>query len=62
MKKFIIYFEVFSRKMRIEIEANSEVEAKKILQDRIIFHKIEEVPKNELNDLFESFKNIFGNL
>jgi hypothetical protein len=70
MKDFEISFELFGKKMRTTISATNESNAKKIILDKIIFHKI--VVKNDnnsddyLNDFMgndETFKNlmdIFG--
>ena len=41
MKTYIIYFEIFGKKMKTIIEADSKSEAKQNVKDKIIFHKIE---------------------
>lgn len=43
MKTYTIYFELFDRKMKTSVEAKSKEQAKQILKDKIIFHKIEGV-------------------
>lgn len=40
MKTYIIYFEIFGKKMKTIIEADSKKEAKQKVKDKIIFHKI----------------------
>ena len=54
MKQYTIYFELFGKKMKTTIEANSEVEAKNKLKEKIIFHKIDEY------DPLDFLKNILG--
>lgn len=56
MKTYTIYFELYSKKMKTDIIAESAKEAKKLIIDKIIWHKIE--PKND-NDVFNIFKDIF---
>lgn len=40
-ERYIILFELFGKKMKTEITAISEDQAKSILMSKIIFHKIE---------------------
>lgn len=42
-KTYIIYFEIFGKKMKTTIDANSQKEAKQKVKDKIIFHKIDGV-------------------
>jgi hypothetical protein len=66
MKKYTVYFEIGGRKMRSIVLANSEIEAKQRIADKITFHKIEEekiqsfenIDFGEMEDVFNS---IFGN-
>lgn len=41
MKKYMVYFEFFGRKMKIEVIAENEQEAKDQIKDRLIFHRID---------------------
>lgn len=41
MKKYKVYFELFGKKMRTVVEAESEWYAKDEICDSIIFHKVE---------------------
>ena len=54
MKQYTIYFEIFGKKMKTTIQANSELDAKQKLKDKIVFHKVEEF------DFIDSFRKIFG--
>ena len=56
MNKYMIYFEIFGKKMKTEISAASKEEAKRIMKDKIIFHKIEKISDPTVDYL----KNIFG--
>lgn len=44
--------------MKAKIEANSEKEAKQIIQNKIIFHKVEK-EKDEYNDTIDMLNSIF---
>lgn len=54
MKNYLIYFEVYSKKMKTYVPARSETEAKEILHSKLIIHKVQEVPPNDdfLTDFF----------
>ena len=63
MKEFVVYFELFNKKMKTTVAASTEDEAKSIVANKIIFHKIEQVNNqpiidsyNLINDIFEAFK------
>ena len=62
MKTYIIYFEIFGKKMKTIIEADSKSEAKQRVKNKIIFHKIiseNEGVKNDTIDL-DGLKNMLG--
>lgn len=63
-KKYTVYFELYGKKMKTVIDARDTIEAKNIIKDKIIFHKIEADKSNDIKDVFgdfpEEFKNIFG--
>lgn len=42
MKKYTIYFEIFGKRLKTTIEANSEDDAKYKLYGKIVFYKVEE--------------------
>ena len=55
MNKYLIYFEIFGKKMKTEIFAASKEEAKRKMKEKIIFHKIEKISDPTVDYL----KNIF---
>lgn len=56
MNEYTIYFEIYGKKMKTKVLANTKEEAKEIIRSKIIFHKIE----NESGfDIPEFLKNIF---
>jgi hypothetical protein len=50
--------------MKTEVYAKDSVDAKKVIKDKIIFHKIEADSINDVKDAFDGFpddfKTIFG--
>ena len=61
MKKFKVYFEIFGKKMKTSITANSREEAKQLLMKKIIFHKVEldEDFKFQDDDVLDFLKGTF---
>lgn len=50
---FIVYFEVYGKKMKTEVEARDEQQAKETVLSKIIFHKIEkDDPEDYVMDFF----------
>ena len=47
MKSFEILFELFGKKLKTTIEADSISHAKSIIKEKIIFHKITEVDDDQ---------------
>lgn len=41
MRKHTIYFEIFGKKLKTTVMANNEREAKELIKNKIIFHKIQ---------------------
>lgn len=54
MNNYTVYFEIFGKKMKVEIKAKSKQQAEEIIKSKIIFHKIEDntIP-DFLNDIFK---------
>lgn len=52
MRNYDVYFELYGKKMKTRVIAEDENEAKKEVQNKIIFHKIEK-PKEEFNDAMD---------
>lgn len=58
MNTYTIWFEIYGKKMRVDIHADSEEAAKAKLRDKIKFHKIEE-QKQWWTD-FEAMAELLG--
>jgi len=53
MNTYNVYFEIFGKKMKVEINAKSKKQAEEIVKSKIIFHKIENVSMPDFfNDIF----------
>lgn len=57
MKKYVIYFQLYGKKLKTTIKASSMESAKEIIKSKIIFDKIEEKSIESL-----SGKDIFGDI
>ena len=57
MKTYAVYFEIFGKKMKTDVLANSEEEAKTAIRNKVIFHKVEEIDikSSSIEDLFGFF-------
>jgi hypothetical protein len=62
MKIYKIYFEIFGKKMKYEVEAESKNDAINKLKNKINIIKINEGINEGINDddVLENLKNIFG--
>jgi hypothetical protein len=62
MKPYKIYFEIFGKKMKYEVEAESKNDAINKLKNKINIIKINEGINEGINDddVLENLKNIFG--
>lgn len=61
--KFTIYFEIFGKKMKVDIEAPNEERAIWALREKIKVHKIvpiEDKKEPTIAELAQCFKDIFG--
>jgi hypothetical protein len=52
-----VYFEVFGKKMKTDVFANSEEEAKKKVIERIVFHKVE---RHNEKSIVSALSEFFG--
>jgi hypothetical protein len=52
-KIFTVYFELFGKKMKTSVKADSIYAAQAKIKDKIIFHKCEERPLNEDEQLVD---------
>lgn len=62
MRIYTIYFELYGKKMKTDIPALDEEGAKRILEKKIIYHKITSKPHplfKEVNDIFDYLKHKF---
>jgi hypothetical protein len=59
MRNFDVYFELYGKKMKARVMAENENDAKKEVEKKIIFHKVEK-PKEEFNDSMDIFDNILN--
>lgn len=55
MKSYTVYFELFGRKMKTTVEAESAIKAKEIIKSKIVFHDVEVKP-----DISRMFDEMFG--
>lgn len=57
--KFTLWFEIYGKKMKCEIEANTEAQAEYFLRGKIKVHKIQKSDDNQppdfLTDIFSGF-------
>lgn len=60
MKQYTVYFELFGKKMKTTVAANSEEDAKYLIMGKIIWHKVESEPANINDDPIEFLKQTFG--
>jgi len=68
MKDFEVCFEIYGKKMKTTVYASNETAAKKIIMEKIIFHKVvEKVDDNKdikdfmgNDDTFNNLMDIFG--
>jgi hypothetical protein len=58
MKTYKIYFEIFGKKMKYEVEAESKNDAINKLKNKISIIKINEGVNDD--DVLENLKNMFG--
>jgi len=51
MPKYTVYFELFTKKMKTEVIAANEHEAKEIIRNKIIFYKVTDSQLDMLNHI-----------
>ena len=56
---YMVYFEIFGKKMRTEVEANSEEDAKYKVYGKVVWHKVVKVQDNTFDSIFGAFDNPF---
>lgn len=59
-REYIVWFEVFGKKMKTTVIATSEKEAMKKVQGRMVFHKVVEKSEDKaFSDIMGKFDEIF---
>ena len=57
MNTYDVYFEIYGKKLKVKLKAQSKLQAEEIVKSKIIFHKIEDVTIDDI--FFKTFKDIF---
>lgn len=63
MKNYDVYFEIFGKKMKTTILAETMTEAKQKVINKIKWHKVVETPQDEFNqsiDMLDDIIDILG--
>ncbi len=55
MKEYTVYFEIFGKKMKTTVRAFNEEQAKAFVKNKIVFHKVEKVINNPIEDFLKGF-------
>ena len=57
---YTVYFEIFGKKMRHDVEATSEADAKRKVAEKIVYHKVvERLSDKDIADMFYDFLGIY---
>jgi hypothetical protein len=56
-KNFDVYFEIYGKKMKAVVMADNEQQAKELVKEKIIFHKVKK-SKDEFNDAMDIMNGI----
>ena len=57
MQTFVVYFEIYGKKMKAEVQAENEWDAMTKIKNKIVFHKV----KPKLDEGFDYLMNIINN-
>ena len=57
MRNYDVYFELYGKKMKVRVTAENENYAKKEVEKKIIFHKVE-IKKDESMDVLDKIFDI----
>ena len=64
MENFDVWFEIYGKKLKTTVCAETEKDVQNIIKNKIVFHKIEKIPifkPNPNNDkTFEDLLDMFG--
>lgn len=61
-KKYSVYFEIYGKKMKAKVLAESMTEAQQKVKDKIIFHKTVVEDKDEFNQAMDLMNEIIDAL
>ena len=61
MKEYIVYFEVYGKKMKTKVTSYSEEAAKEFIKNQIVFYDVKPSQKKTV-DMPEEFRDIFGDM
>ncbi|WP_373399678.1 hypothetical protein V8V91_08475 [Algoriphagus halophilus] len=56
MKQYTVYFEIFNKKLKANVMAKSEEDAKQKIREKISFHKVEENQDEDWKNIEEMMK------
>jgi len=60
MNQYDVYFTIFGKKLKVQIDANSEQNAIQTIKDKIVFNKIKKIKTNPFEEGKEIFEKMFG--
>jgi hypothetical protein len=60
MNEYMVYFELYGKKMKKRLTAKNEDDAAYKVRCAIQFYKVEQMPPQMYNDVSEHLKNMFG--
>ena len=58
MRVFKVYFELYGKKMKVEVKAKDADYAKRRIREKIVFHKVVDITPDNGNDFITNFFNI----
>ena len=61
--RYTVYFEIFGKKMKTDVDASSEAEAKEKVSARMIFHRVEKHREKRIKGIkgiCSDFYELFG--
>jgi len=58
MRVFKVYFEIYGKKMKVEVKATSYDDAIRIVKSKTIIHEVVDITPDNSNDFITNFFNI----
>jgi hypothetical protein len=58
MKNYTVYFDLYGKKMKAKVLAESNNDAQQKIKEKITFHKVVEDPEDEFNQATDIFNSI----